>query len=94
MPTSVSCISFVALPPAAQIALKMQTLLRAQTVHMSPENPQSPAQLTKKYSHAGLLPPPSSLAEHVSLKLQQLSHEGQVRGDDLTPLLYKIKGFV
>lgn len=33
----------------------------------------------------------SSLAENVSLKLQQLSHEGQVGGDDLTPLLHKVE---
>lgn len=34
------------------------------------------------------------MAEHVSLKLQQLSHEGQVGGDDLTPLLHKVKGLI
>lgn len=62
--------------------------------YTSPDNPQSPAQLTQKYSHVGPIPLSSSLAEHVSLKLQQLPHEGQVRGDDLTPLLHKIEGFI
>ena len=36
----------------------------------------------------------SSLAQHVSFKLQQLSHEGQVGGDDLAALLHKVEGLV
>lgn len=36
----------------------------------------------------------SSTTEDVGLKLQQLAHEGQVGGDDLTPLLYKVKGLI
>lgn len=38
--------------------------------------------------------PFSSTTQDVGLKLQQLPHEGQVGGDDLTPLLYKVKGLV
>lgn len=40
------------------------------------------------------MPVSSPLTENVSLKLQQLSHEGQVRGDDVTPLLHKVKGLI
>lgn len=36
----------------------------------------------------------SSLAEDVGLELQQLSHEGQVGGDDLAPLLHKVEGLL
>lgn len=39
-------------------------------------------------------PGSSSLTEHVSLELQQLSHEGEVGGDDLTSLLHEVKGLV
>lgn len=37
---------------------------------------------------------PSSLAEDIGLKLQQLSHEGQVGGDDVTALLHEVEGLV
>lgn len=51
-----------------------------------------------KYSRASFLPLHrsglSSLTEHVSLKLQQLPHESQVRGDDVTPLLHKVEGLI
>lgn len=32
--------------------------------------------------------------QDVCLKLQQLTHEGQVRGDDLPPALHEIEGLV
>lgn len=36
----------------------------------------------------------SALTQHVRLKLQQLSQESQVRGNDLTPLLHKVEGLI
>lgn len=41
-----------------------------------------------------VLPQFLSTTEDVGLKLQQLAHEGQVGGDDLTSLLYEVKGLV
>lgn len=32
--------------------------------------------------------------QHLGLKLQQLTHEAEVRGDDAPPLLHKLKGLI
>lgn len=36
----------------------------------------------------------SALAENVNLVLQQLPHEGQVGGDDVTPLLHEVESLI
>lgn len=40
------------------------------------------------------VPRSSSTAEDIGLELQQLPHEGQVGGNDMTPLLYEVKGLI
>lgn len=50
--------------------------------------------MNKKKIQSCKCPSSSSLTENIGLKLQQLSHEGQVGGDDVTPLLHKVKGLI
>lgn len=72
-------------------------------VQMSPDNAltqhlHQAGELIIKNSHVCFLPPHSSvlssLTEHICLKLQQLTHEGQVWRNDLTSLLHKVKGLI